>query len=105
MSEISRLDLKGPATLKAVVEALVHLGRLDESEILEMTSAGRLEDLFPFQPVHGTEAIADFMPDDALVEASPLPLNEQQRTALVEASMPSPRTFGGRSRRNARTRR
>jgi hypothetical protein len=42
------LDAKAPATLVAVVEAITRLSALGEAEILELVSAGRIQEVFAF---------------------------------------------------------
>lgn len=88
MSEFKDLNLSKPATLRAVVEAVVHLSAYDESQVLELVSAGKLQELFPFRPAKSQEPIPDFVPEHELIEASPLPLNAEQRTRLIESSLP-----------------
>ena len=50
MSEFMLLDAKAPATLGAVVEAVTRLSTLSEAQILELVSAGRVAEWFPFKP-------------------------------------------------------
>ncbi len=89
MSEFMLLDAKAPATMEAVVEAVMRLSALGEAQILELVSAGKLSEVFPFRPKSGQEIPPDFVSEDDLVEASALPLNREQRSALVQSSMPS----------------
>jgi hypothetical protein len=91
MSEFMRLDAKAPATLGAVVEAVSRLSTLGEAKILELVSAGRIAELFPFEPSGGQPLAADTLPEEDLVEASALPLSRQQRDALIDASLPASR--------------
>ena len=88
MSKIMKMDLKAPASLQAVLEAVVRLGTHDESQILELAAAGRLQELFPFKPASVAPA-ADFVSEAALVEASPLPLDADRRARLMQSSLPS----------------
>jgi hypothetical protein len=90
MSEFMRLDAKAPATLGAVVEAVTRLSTLSEVKILELVSAGKVADLFPFKPSGDQPIPSDTMAEEDLVEASPLPLNRQQRDTLIESSLPAP---------------
>src|SRR5580698_11206096 len=90
MSEFMRLDAKAPATLGAVVEAVTHLSTLSEAQILELVSAGKIADLFPFKPAGDQPIPSDTMAEEDLVEASALPLNRQQRDALIQSSLPAP---------------
>lgn len=92
MSKIMKADLKKPATLQAVLEAVVQLGAHDESQILDLATAGKLADLFPFRPGRPRQTSADFLPESALIEASPLPLNAAQRARLMQSSMPAAST-------------
>jgi len=95
MSEFMRLDAKAPATLGAVVEAVVHLSTLSEAEILELVSAGRIAELFPFKPAAGATIPADTQADGELAVASAAPLSRKERDALIQASLPAspPRRF------------
>jgi hypothetical protein len=89
MSEFMRLDAKAPATLGAVVEAVTRLSTLSEVKILELVSAGRIADLFPFKPSGDQPIPSDTMAEEDLVEASALPVNRQQRDALIQSSLPA----------------
>jgi hypothetical protein len=77
-----------PATLDAVVAAVVAASRYDESELQEMASEGTLRKLFPFKP-HAVDIPPDTMPRDQLRRASALPLDRNTRKALIQSSMPS----------------
>jgi hypothetical protein len=88
MSEFMILDAKAPATMEAVVEAVMRLSTFSESQILELVSAGKLGEVFPFRSKSGQEIPPDFVAEDDLVEASALPLNRGQRSSLVQSSMP-----------------
>jgi hypothetical protein len=88
MSEFRRLEANAPATLGAVVEAVTRLSALSEAEILELVSADKIKDLFPFKPSRSDDLPADTVTEDELVEASPVPLSRERRAALVQASMP-----------------
>jgi len=92
-----RLDAKAPATLGAVVEAVAHLSTLSEAHILELVSAGRIEELFPFKPAAGVPIPPDSESDQDLVVASAKPLSRKARDSLIEASLPA------RSRKRFRT--
>ena len=97
MSEFKSLDAKAPATLEAVVEAVIQLSsQYDEAQLLKLVSDGQLSKVFPFAPKQ-REIPADFVAEKDLVEASPRPLNRQQRAALIQSSMPS-----GANRKTAR---
>jgi hypothetical protein len=99
MSEFMRLDAKAPATLGAVVEAVAHLSTLSEAQILELVSAGRIGELFPFKPAADEPIPSDTVADEDLVVASAAPLTRKQRDALIESSLParSPRKYRTRS--------
>jgi hypothetical protein len=88
MSEFMLLDAKAPATLGAVVEAVTRLSTLGEAKILELVSAGKIAEFFPFKPAHEQAVPADTLTDEELVEASALPLNRKQRDALIQSSLP-----------------
>ena len=88
MKASRRSDGSQPATLEAVLESVVKLSKLDETEFSEMVSRGYLSQLFPFHPSAVTEPIADFATDEELEEASPLPLSAKQHAELIQASMP-----------------
>lgn len=86
------LDAKAPATLEAVLEGVARLSTFSEAHILELVSAGKIRELFPFKPVSDQEIPADKMAESELVEASAMPLSRQQRAALIQSSMPSSAT-------------
>jgi len=88
MSKFMMLDAKAPATLGAVVEAVTRLSTLGEAKILELVSAGKIAELFPFKPAGDQPIPPDTMAEDELVEASALPLNRKQRDALIQSSLP-----------------
>ena len=89
MSEFMKLDATAPATLGAVVEAVTRLSTLSEATILEMVSAGRVAELFPFEHSAGAPVPSDTEAEDELVEASARPLSRQQREALIQSSLPA----------------
>jgi hypothetical protein len=89
MSEFMRLDAKRPATLGAVVEAVARLSTLSEAQILELVSAGRIGELFPFMPAADKRIPSDTETDENLVVASAQPLTRKQRDALIESSLPA----------------
>jgi hypothetical protein len=88
MSEFIELDAKAPATLGAVVEAISRLSTLGEAQIMELVSAGKIQEVFPFRPNPVTDLGPDFMAEKDLVEASPEPLSREERTAHIQESMP-----------------
>jgi hypothetical protein len=88
MSEFMQLEAQAPATLGRVVEAVAHLSTLSEAQILELVSAGKIRELFPFKPARGGELPADYVDEDDLVEASASPLSREQRRTLIESSLP-----------------
>ncbi|HTY50435.1 MAG TPA: hypothetical protein VMB48_12175 [Steroidobacteraceae bacterium] len=85
------MELSGPATLSAVVQAVVRLAALDESEVLQLASSGELRRAFPFRPAPPEQEPADFVGADELVQASPGPLSAEKRAALIQSSMPERR--------------
>ncbi|HTV95962.1 MAG TPA: hypothetical protein VME42_08155 [Steroidobacteraceae bacterium] len=90
MSEFMRLDAKAPATLGAVVEAVTRLSTLGEAKILELVSAGKIAELFPFSTARRDQPIpSDTLAEEELVQASPAPLNRKERDALIESSLPA----------------
>jgi len=89
MSEFMLLDAETPATVEAVVEAVVRLSAFSEEQLLEMVSAGKLHEMFPFRPISGQSVPPDYVSEGELVEASALPLSREQRNALLEASLPA----------------
>jgi hypothetical protein len=89
MSKFMKLDAKAPATLGAVVEAVTRLSTLSEAQILELVSAGKIADLFPFRPGGDHPIPPDTVAEHELVEASAAPLNRKQRDALIESSLPA----------------
>jgi len=79
---------RSPATLNAVVAAVLAASRYDESELQELATEGTLRKLFSFKPQ--TVGIPpDTMPREQLRRASALPLDSNARKALIQASMPS----------------
>ena len=98
MSEFMLLAAKAPATLGAVVEAVTRLSTLGEAKILELVSAGKIADWFPFKPAGDQPIPADTVAEEELVEASAAPLSQRQRDALIQSSLPAIR-----SRRKRRT--
>jgi hypothetical protein len=91
MSKFMLLDEKEPATLGAVLEAVTRLSTLGEARILELVSAGRIGELFPFKPAAGEPIPADTAAEEELVEAGATPLTSEQREALIHASLPHAR--------------
>jgi hypothetical protein len=89
MSVFMQLDAKAPATLGAVVEAVTRLSTLSEAKILELVSAGKIADLFPFKPAGEQPIPSDTLAEEELVEASAAPLNRQERDALIQSSLPA----------------
>jgi hypothetical protein len=98
MSKFMQLDAKAPATLGAVVEAVTRLSTLSEAKILEIVSAGKIAELFPYTPP-GRAVPADTMADEELLEASALPLQREQREALIHSSLPAARKRRASSKR------
>jgi hypothetical protein len=96
MSQFSQLKANAPATLGAVVEAVTRLSTLSEAQILELVSAGKVKDLFPFRPTHSDGLPADTVDERELSEASAMPLSRERRTALIQASMPSSSSRSGK---------
>jgi hypothetical protein len=99
MSEFISLDAKAPATIEAVVEVVMRLSTYSEAQILELVSAGKLSEAFPFRPKSGHAVPADFVSEDDLIEASARPLTRAQRSALTQSSMPMPPTAKSEQRR------
>jgi hypothetical protein len=91
MSEFIELDAKAPATLGAVVEAITRLSTLGEAKIMELVSAGKIQEVFPFRLNPVTDIGPDFVAADDLVEASPEPLSRAERAAHIQESMPARR--------------
>ena len=91
------LDAEAPATLGAVVEAVTRLSTLSEARILELVSAGKIGELFPFKPAAGQPVTQDTVAEEDLLEACATPLTPVQREALVNASLPSASTRRRRS--------
>ena len=101
MSKFKRLDANAPATLGAVVEAVTRLSTLGEARILEIVSAGKIAEHFPYAPAADRPLPADTVSEDELVEASVTPLKRQQREALIDSSLPS----AARAKRKASSKR
>jgi hypothetical protein len=89
MNEFMYLDLKRPATIQDVLEAVIKLSTHDEAEVLELAGAGRLQELFPFRAGEGDVLPSDFASEHELVQASAMPLSTRQRLATIEASVSS----------------
>lgn len=87
-----QLEANAPATLGAVVEAVTRLSTYSEAQILELVSAGKIQELFPFRPTRPDELPPDTVEEGALVEASAMPLSRKQRAALMQSSMPTTST-------------
>jgi hypothetical protein len=62
---------------------------LSGTGILELVSAGKIADLFPFKPSGNQPIPSDTIAEEDLVEASALPLNRKQRDALIQSSLPA----------------
>jgi hypothetical protein len=88
MSEFLKLEANAPATLGAVVEAITRLSTCSEAEILELVSAGKIREVFPFRPAVPADLGADSVGEEELVEASAMPLSREQRAALIQSSLP-----------------
>lgn len=86
MSEFMQLDA---ATLGVVVEAVTRLSTLSEAKILELVSAGKIAEFFPFKPGGDQPIPSDTVAEEELVEASALPLTRKQRDALIQSSLPA----------------
>jgi hypothetical protein len=71
-----------------VFEGVVHLITFSEAQILDLESAGRIRELYPFKPTSNQGIPADTVPEDELVPAPAMPLSRQQRAALIHSSMP-----------------
>ena len=91
MNEFRHLDTKAPAAMGSVVEAVLRLSTFSERQILDLVSDGKLGELFPYRP-KTQELPPDFASDEDLEEASSRPLSRKQRAALIQSSMPSPKT-------------
>jgi hypothetical protein len=89
VSEFMQLDAKAPAAFGAVLEAVTRLSTLSEAKILELASAGKIADLFPFTRAGDQPIPSDTMAEEELVEASAFPLNRKQRDALIQSSLPA----------------
>jgi len=88
MNEFMTLDLKGPATIEAVLEAVVKLSEYDEAQVLELVSAGKLREIVPFRAATSSEVAPDFVSEEELVQASAFPLATEDRRTLIQSSMP-----------------
>jgi len=95
MSKFMTLNSEGPATLGAVLEAVTELSTLGEAKILELVTAGKIAEVFPFKPAKA-RLPADTQSEAQLVEASAMPLSRKQRDALIQVSLPA---AGGMRRR------
>jgi len=105
MSKFMKLEASSPATLGAVVEAVTRLSTYSEAQILEFVSAGKIQELFPFRPTHADALPPDTVEEGDLVEASAMPLNREQRAALIQSSMPTASAAGSVAAGASRVRR
>lgn len=71
-AELVHLDPGQQATIANVTSAVVQLREFDESVLLEMASAGQLQQVFPFRLREG-ELPRDAMAESDVAEASPEP--------------------------------
>jgi hypothetical protein len=62
---------------------------LGEAKILEIVTAGKVAEYFPYEPPADRPIPADTLSDEELVEASATPLKQQQRAALIQSSLPA----------------
>jgi hypothetical protein len=97
MSQFLKLEADAPATLGAVVEAVTRLSTYPEAELLELVSAGKIRDVFPFRPAPPTDLAPDTMAEAELVEASVMPLSREHHAALIQASLPQTSTVANDS--------
>lgn len=81
------LEASAPATLGAVVEVVIRLSTYSEAQILELVSAGKIKELFPFCPTGPDELPSDTIEEGNFVEASAMPLSREERGALIQSSM------------------
>ena len=100
MSEFKTLDASQPATLGAVVEAITRLSTYSEVEILELVSAGKIRELFPFRSNRTSELPPDTVAEEDLEEASPMPPSHEKRAAIIQSSMAPSRPRGARAGAN-----
>ncbi len=103
MSEFLKLEADAPATLGAVVEAITRLSTYPEAEFLELVSAGKIRDVFPFRPTVPTDLAPDFVAENELVEASAVPLRPDRHAALIQSSLPRAATLARESRARRKT--
>jgi hypothetical protein len=94
MKEFMNLELSGPATLTAVVQAVLQLAAQDETQIMGLASSGKFRRAFPFRPSAPEREPTDYVSGDELVQASPGPLSAAQRATLIQSSMPAQRAQG-----------
>jgi hypothetical protein len=73
LSEFQLLDAKAPATLGPMVNAVTRLSTFSEAQILEYISAGKIKELFPFNPASTQRIPADMVAEEDLIKASALP--------------------------------
>jgi hypothetical protein len=86
-NEFVGIKTKTPATLASVVDAVMRLSTLSEAEILDLVSADRLGEVFPFRPGGELQPPEDFVAEADLIEASPKPLKRRARHELIHASV------------------
>lgn len=88
MNEFMKLDIDAPATIKAVLKAVIMIGERDETEVQQLATEDRLRELFPFR-ARESQTPPDFEDRQALKRASAMPLSRHERRDLIQASMPT----------------
>lgn len=102
MSEFLKLEANAPATLGAVVEAITRLSTYPEAQFLELVSAGKIREVFPFRPTLPSELAPDSVAENELIEASAMPLRPDRHAALIQSRLPHTSESPARDRRKSK---
>jgi hypothetical protein len=89
MSKFVELEASAPATLGAVVEAVIRLSTYGEAQILGLVLASRIKEQLPFRQTRHDELPPDTVEEGDLVEASAMPPSCEERGAAIQSSMPT----------------
>ena len=90
-----------PATVEALIEAIKQLASPGETKAREAVSREISNDPWQFDSKTEADTLNDFAADGELVEASPLPLSDEQYLALIQASFPASKKQESKADREA----
>jgi len=88
-----RRSKKKPSNSREAVHyPKIHIERLgnliDEIELKERASRGEIEEVLPLKAKGRQRLPADFVAEQDLIEASPMPLSAEGRSTLIRAGFP-----------------